>query len=331
VDPLVSIIIPVYNSEKYLAQAINSVQRQTWGNIELIVVDDGSTDNSLKIAMNYVNDTVKVIRQRNSGSASARNRGLAEAQGKYIQFLDADDVLSDNKIAEQVFLLEKSPGKIAVCSTVHFFEEENYLEGVPSDYENSFLIPADPVHFLTNLLGGYQNKGSMIQTNAWLCPAAVLREAGPWSEFYSPDDDGEYFCRVILASKGVIVSNNCFNYYRKYRHHHSLAAQKNREALQGKFKSFLLKKQFLLQASQEKAAMKALANSAMPLALEAYLVDKQLTGQILAEIKELGGTDYVPVLGGSIIETIKHIFGWKTARRLQYYARLFRIKFIHTQ
>src|ERR1700748_3370934 len=104
--PLVSIIIPVYNAQKYLAETINSALAQTWPNKEIIIVDDGSTDNSFQIAKNFENDKVRVYYQENRGAGAARNKGLREAKGNYIQFLDADDLISNNKAEEQINLLK---------------------------------------------------------------------------------------------------------------------------------------------------------------------------------------------------------------------------------
>lgn len=98
-SPLVSAIIPVYNGERYIADAIDSVFRQEYRPLEVIVVDDGSSDGTLGVVAAY-GDTVRVISQKNSGQAVARNVGLTAAKGKYIAFLDADDVWSDDHLAE---------------------------------------------------------------------------------------------------------------------------------------------------------------------------------------------------------------------------------------
>ncbi|MEO6852041.1 MAG: glycosyltransferase [Mucilaginibacter sp.] len=318
-QPLVSIIIPVYNAEKYLAETINSALGQTWPNKEVIIVDDGSSDKSVAIAISFEDIRIKVFEQSKKGAGAARNRGLAEASGAYIQFLDADDLLSPEKINYQLRLLQKQPGKIAVCSTVHFNNNENPYKCVPSSYEDSFLYETNnPAEFLSNLYGGNNNMGSMIQTNSWLTPIEIIKKAGYWSEFYSPDDDGEFFCRVMLASKGIVYAKDCFNYYRKHQNDTSLAAGKTKQALRGKFNSFLLKKEHLLNATSDKIAKKALAHSAMDLAVNAYVVDKELLSEILQVIDGLGGTDYVPELGGKQIELIKRIFGWKFALKLQH-------------
>lgn len=97
IDRLVSIIIPCFNAEQYISEAIESALNQTYGAIEVIVIDDGSTDNSTDIIARY-NKQVCFVKQENGGPGAARNRGLDLAKGDYIQFLDADDLLGPDKI-----------------------------------------------------------------------------------------------------------------------------------------------------------------------------------------------------------------------------------------
>ena len=91
---LISVVIPLYNQKKYISQAIDSILSQSYDNIEIIVVNDGSTDNPKSILKKY-HGKIKLIEQTNKGLAAARNIGIAESSGSYIQFLDADDFLND--------------------------------------------------------------------------------------------------------------------------------------------------------------------------------------------------------------------------------------------
>ena len=107
-QPTVSVVIPVYNGDRYLAEAITSVLDQTYKNFELIVVDDGSTDGSAEIAKSY-KQAVLYTFQPNGGLSKARNTGLALARGKYIAFLDHDDLWLPHKLARQVTYLDSHP------------------------------------------------------------------------------------------------------------------------------------------------------------------------------------------------------------------------------
>src|SRR5512146_2623719 len=100
--PLVSIIVPAYNAAPYLGHAIESALAQTWHKVEVIVVDDGSTDTTLSAARQYESARVKVLTQPNRGAPAARNLALQHAQGEYILCLDADDCISPEKVEAQL-------------------------------------------------------------------------------------------------------------------------------------------------------------------------------------------------------------------------------------
>ena len=119
-DPLVSCIVPVFNGERYLREALDSVLQQTYRHLELIVVDDGSTDGSATIAASY-GDRLRALRQTNAGPAAARNHGLRDMRGDFAAFLDADDLWHPEKLARQMARFAQSPA-LDVCVThVHNF------------------------------------------------------------------------------------------------------------------------------------------------------------------------------------------------------------------
>jgi glycosyltransferase involved in cell wall biosynthesis len=120
---LVSVIIPVYNSERYVAEAIESVLSQTHRSIEVIVVDDGSTDDSAQIVKRY--GSVQYYFQPHGGIGSALNRGIQEARGSFFAFLDTDDLWKNNKLIRQMSFLNQNPEPDIVFGHVeHFFSSE---------------------------------------------------------------------------------------------------------------------------------------------------------------------------------------------------------------
>lgn len=121
--PIASIIIPTYNAESYVGNAIESVLSQTYTAIECIVVDDGSNDNTCEVVKTFNN--VIYIYQENAERSVARNNGLSHATGKYISFLDADDSIAPTKIADQIRFLEDNPDIDAVYSKTLFFTAES--------------------------------------------------------------------------------------------------------------------------------------------------------------------------------------------------------------
>ncbi|MDD6812335.1 MAG: glycosyltransferase family 2 protein [Lachnospiraceae bacterium] len=115
--PLISIIIPVYNVEKYLTRCLESVVAQTYSNLEIILVDDGSTDNSGKVCDKYqeIDSRIKVVHKKNGGVSDARNEGIDEACGEYIAFVDSDDWVTRNYIENMYAILVKNSCDIAIC------------------------------------------------------------------------------------------------------------------------------------------------------------------------------------------------------------------------
>jgi glycosyltransferase involved in cell wall biosynthesis len=145
--PLVSCIIPVYNGERYLAEAIESVRAQTYRPIEVIVVDDGSTDGSADIAQSY--DDARYIYQPNQGVAVSRNTGIAAAQGDYVAFLDQDDRWTPDKLSVQMgYLLEHSHVDYVLARQRMFLEAGGTL---PS-WVRPGLLEGEPLGFLGTLV-----------------------------------------------------------------------------------------------------------------------------------------------------------------------------------
>ena len=106
---MVTIIMPVYNGEKYIQEAINSIINQTYSNWELVIVDDGSTDNTASIIKKFDDSRIKYVYQKNQGPSAARNKGIGLAEGNYIAFIDADDMYVKDKLEKQVAYLEETP------------------------------------------------------------------------------------------------------------------------------------------------------------------------------------------------------------------------------
>ncbi len=135
-NELISIIIPVYNVERYLEKCLNSVLEQTYQNIEIILVNDGSTDNSLKICEGYSekDKRVHIVQQRNAGLSAARNVGIKNAKGKYFMFIDSDDWIDKNMVKSLYNSLKKFNVKLACCGKV-VYESENtfYKRGLLED------------------------------------------------------------------------------------------------------------------------------------------------------------------------------------------------------
>jgi len=319
-SPLVSIIIPVFNSEEYLAETIASALAQTWANKEIIIVDDGSKDNSLTVARSFGNSSIKIFEQENKGASAARNKGLLEARGEYIQFLDADDLLSPDKIELQVGLLQKKKSAIANCAAVYFFDGDDPYSIRP-DREWYSEGSTDSVQFLTRLYGGGligPAYGGMITVHSWLCPKTVIDNAGKWNEELTTDDDGEFFCRVILAAGEILYSDKALCYYRKYKDNRSLSATSDYRASKSLLTSTQLKSKHLLNKTADDKTKLALSRLYYEHTWSFYPRYPDLALEAEKQAKALFPNFPLKPFNTGVNLWLSKLIGWKAVRYLQY-------------
>jgi len=206
--PLVSILIPAFNAEDWLADTVKSAIDQTWERKEIIVVDDGSTDATLQIAKRYESKMVKAVTQANGGSCETRNKALSLAQGDYIQWLDADDLLAPDKLSCQ--LKRDDLGQNARVLLTSAFGMFFYR------YEKAKFEPTvlwqdlEPVEWVKLKF----TSNAWMNPTRWLVSRRLTELAGPWDKRLARDDDGEYICRVVLASEKVQFVREAKCYYR---------------------------------------------------------------------------------------------------------------------
>ena len=145
-DILVSVIVPVYNVENYLRQCLDSITGQTLRNIEIICVDDSSTDSSGKILEEYAkkDERIKIITQPNKGAGAARNNGLSAAQGKYLSFLDSDDFFEPDMLELAYKKAEEDRADFVVFKSDHYYTEENRYAEVPWTLREKEIPPYTP-------------------------------------------------------------------------------------------------------------------------------------------------------------------------------------------
>jgi glycosyltransferase involved in cell wall biosynthesis len=208
-NPLVSILIPAYNAEKWIAHTITSALTQTWQNTEIIIVDDGSKDETLAIARSFESDNVKVFTKENQGAAATRNKAFSICTGDYIQWLDADDLLAPEKISKQMEALGDSPDPKLLLSGEwgSFMHLPSRAKFVPS----GLWCDLSKAEWLMRKM----EQNVYMQTATWLVSRELTEAAGPWDTRLLGDDDGEYFCRVLLASNGVRFVPGAKVYYRQ--------------------------------------------------------------------------------------------------------------------
>ena len=142
---LVSVIIPAYKVEQYIAAAVESVLKQTYPHFELLIIDDGSPDRTVEICQQFTNPKIQIIRQQNRGSAGARNTGIRYARGEYIAFLDGDDLWLPEKLSKQVEHLDNSPSTGISFNRSAFIDEAGEYLGI---YQMPRLENIEPFYCL---------------------------------------------------------------------------------------------------------------------------------------------------------------------------------------
>lgn len=200
---LVSVIIPNYNYAEYLANAIDSVLEQDYEPIEIIVVDDGSTDSSREILQSY-ESRIKTVEIGNSGAPTARNFGFIKAEGSFIAYLDADDFWMPNKISSQMQRLNETNAELVYCRMLvtdsNSKSDVESIENREGDFRNEFRLHPGRTPFPPSTV---------------LMTRELVAKAGLWdSTFKSPAEDFDYFRRCAkythfaVVDKALVVHRN---------------------------------------------------------------------------------------------------------------------------
>lgn len=309
---LVSVLIPAYNAEKWISDTIKSAIDQTWPNKEIFVVDDGSKDKTFEIAKSMECKIVKVITQQNTGACGSRNKALSYAQGDYIQWLDADDLLHPEKIALQMKRGGEGcdSGSLLTCAWGKFFFSRQKTKFIP----DSLWQDLAPIDWIIR----------KFEDNVWMNPAVWLVSrrltelAGPWDErlSISGDDDGEYICRVVAASERVnfVCDAKCY-----YRIGNVGSLDWRMGESQERIESFLLSLSLsighLLSLEDSERTRHACVAYLQTWLQFFYPENLLMTERIRNQAQELGGELQNPVVSLKY-GLIKSAFGWNATKKV---------------
>jgi len=305
-NPLVSILIPAYNSEKWITATIKSALAQTWSNKEIIIVNDGSKDNTYKVAKEFESESVRVFSQKNSGASAARNKALSESKGDFIQWLDADDILAMDKIEVQLSMGDSNPqSKILLSSAWGFFYSRiKKAKFVP----NPLWKDLPPLNWLVNHIG----EGHYMYPAAWLVSRKLTELAGPWNERLSYNDDGEYFCRVVASSELVKFIPESLSYHRGGNLSSLSRSAGSEKAVESLEQSITLCIDHLLKLENSELTREASVKHLKKMLSMIYKENSNIIIKAQKKITELGGS-VTSVTKTSKFIIIQKIFGERIA------------------
>jgi glycosyltransferase involved in cell wall biosynthesis len=304
--------MPAYNAERWIAGSIQSALAQDWPRIELIVVDDGSRDGTLSVARRFESARVKVISQENRGAAAARNIALSLAQGDYIQWLDADDLLAPTKLSRQLIdshslsddsLLSSAFGTFSVRTSAATFTLTPLWQDL------------SPVDWLTTRF----SQNLWMNPAVWLVSRGLTASVGPWNEALSLDDDGEYFSRVVARSSMVAFVPAARSYYR-FWNAGSLSRSRSDAACRSLLTSLRLSIGYLLSLEDSERTRRAGLQYLQTFFLYFYPEKADLLQEVRSFATSLGGELSPPTLQPHY-EIVKRAFGWQCAKEARHLVR----------
>ncbi len=305
---LVSILIPAYNAAAWITETLASASAQTYSNCEIIVVDDGSTDDTLEIARSYESKTLKVFSQTNAGASATRNHALRMCRGDFIQFLDADDLLAPDKIALQMARVAQQQDAVLLSGKWGRFTNDptkTIFKTMPTWRDISGL-ECQQIFRETN---------GMMHPAAWLCQRDLLESSGSWDESITVDDDGEYFQRVMLQAGSIHFCPGARSYYRSNIAQGSLSGRRDKQALQNYHRSSLKRATSLLAADDSPRTQRAVAQAWKQVAYNIYPECPELANEAEAHARSLGGGIGPIDASGRVLIPAK-LIGWRLAKRL---------------
>jgi glycosyltransferase involved in cell wall biosynthesis len=316
--PLVSILIPAYNCEGSLGETLRSAIAQTWENKEIIVVDDGSTDQTLAVARRFESEGVQVATKKNEGAAATRNAAYSLCKGDYIQWLDADDLISPDKIARQVEALGQCRSKRTLLSSgwAWFMYRPSKAKFVPTELWRDLSTTDWLIQKMTHNLH--------MQTATWLVSRELCEDAGPWNTKLLGDDDGEYFCRVLLASDGVHFVPDCKVYYRLSGAGSLSYVGLSEKKMVAQWHSMELHIGYLLSLENSERTRLACVTFLQNWLMFFYPDSPALVEKAREKAVELGGHLNDPQLSWKY-DWIRILFGWRTAKKWKLQAQGFRL------
>lgn len=212
--PFFSIVIPVYNKELFVTKTLDAVLAQTFTDYEIILVNDGSTDQSFSLIKGYSDPRIRIVNQNNQGVSSARNNGILQSQATYICLLDADDFWKKNHLQSLFDMIQKFPQAGLYSQRYQIKWSEKYIQNLTYDREHTYEGVIDDFF-------GSSYKNRVVQTSAVCFPKEIWHELGGFDENISLGEDLDFWIRIALKYP-VVVGNQVTVVYNMMQKNESL-------------------------------------------------------------------------------------------------------------
>jgi len=307
--PLVSICIPAHNAGKYIKDTINSVLAQTYKNIEIIIVDDNSTDETNALIQSFGTLNISLIFQGSGGAAGARNNAFNHSKGQYIKFLDGDDLIDPEMIENQINLALQNEQCVISAKWGRFYDDD--LRTFQLSPENCWrTLPA-----VEWICSSWENGSSMMQAGLFLIPRKIIEQVGLWNSALTLIDDLEFFTKVILGAEMVVFDENSTLYYRS-GNVSRLSNRRTKEAVHSSFLAIEMATRKLLALDSTTKSRLACANVWQHFIYDNYPRYPELRVAAQSRIDEYGGSSLQYMCGG-MTKAMVSLIGWKITCRIK--------------
>ena len=319
--PLVSIVLPCFNAERYIEEAIRSLLHQTYQNIEIIIINDGSVDSSEKVIKSFDDKRIKYYYQSNRGQCAASNFGFSKSIGKYIKFYDADDVLDPEVIRGQVELLENGePEDISFIEWRRFYDDR-LPTSIDLNHPHTIHRDCTPLEYLT-----FTGKTPMVQCGLWLIPRQLINKSGLWDERLSLINDTEFFSRLLPYAKLLRFSDKGITHYRSIFKGNSLSGDMSRKGIRSALLSIDLMAKWLLKVENSERIKKIIVNSYVMILEWSYPRHKMFSNIIERRLSNYPASYIQHTKSGKMYNLVMTVCGWKVATRLSKFYKMAKLR-----
>lgn len=306
-EPLVSICIPAYNAELYISETLVSLLKQSYTNLEIIIVDDHSTDSTVHCINRFADHRIKLLKATKQYATAARNQALAYAKGEYVIFLDADDLFSQDFITNQLSVLNGSKTDTVISNWGRFEKDIANVVEDPHTIKKPLSFREWIIYYWT--LNRHNTPPGRV-----MIPMEILRKSGNWNETLSLNDDFDFFSRVFSKSEKILYNDTIFLYRSGIG---GLSTRKKGfDKQQSHFTSLNSGIDTALSLYNDQQVKIACANLLQQFIYDCYPFHHELINNAKKRIISLGGSNIKFANAGYTL-TIQKAIGWRLTKCLK--------------